>query len=102
MTIDRQSYRRLCVAAVWAFAVAAVALWVPLTWQTDPNQAGMHVLHVDFGALKPFRATWQSSANGFWLDISDVRAVALALSAVLTAAAVIAARTTYRCSHTPA
>jgi hypothetical protein len=102
MTIDRQGYQRLGIAAMWAFAIAAVALWVPLTWQTDPNQVGVHVLHVDFGALKPFRATWQSSANGFWLDVSDIRAVALALSAVLTAAAVIAARTTYRWSHTTA
>jgi hypothetical protein len=81
---------------MWAFAIAAVALWIPLSWQADPNQPGAHVLHVDFGALKPFRATWQSSAAGFWFGFSEVRMWALALSAVLTTAAVIAARESYR------
>ncbi len=101
MNIDQHTYRRLCLVATWAFIVAAIALWVPWSWQTDPTQQGKYILHLTFGVLEPLRATWQSSADGFWLGFSGVRLVALLLSAVLTVAAVMAARETYRRGHTP-
>jgi hypothetical protein len=95
MNCNWRTDRRLHLVAATAFVLAAVALWVPLSWGPDPNRPGTH-FHLDFGVLKPLRATWESSAEGFWFAFSDVRVVALGLSAVLTAAAVIAARQNYR------
>jgi hypothetical protein len=93
MNIERWTDRRPYRLATWALVLATVTLWWPLSWERDPNPPGTH-LHVDFGVLKPLRATWQSSADGFWFAFSDVRGVALVLTAVLTAATLIAARET--------
>lgn len=87
--------RRLHLLAAAAFALAAVVLWLPLSWERAPNLPGAPS-HLDFGVLKPLRATWQSSAEGFWFAFTDVRIVALALSVVLTVAAIRAARESYR------
>ena len=95
MGIEQWDGRRLYRLATWSFVIAAVALWLPLSWGKAPNRPGTH-LSVDFGVLKPLRATWQSSADGFWFAFSDVRGVALVLTIVLTAAALIAARETAR------
>jgi hypothetical protein len=101
MNIEQWADRRLYRLATWAFALAAVALWLPMSGERDPNRPGTH-LHLDFGVLKPLRATWQSSADGFWFAFSDVRIAELVLSAVLTVAALIAARETYRRYGKPA
>jgi hypothetical protein len=95
MNIEQWADRRLLRLGTWAFLIAAAVLWLPLSWVQDPNQPGT-CFHLDFGVLKPIRATWQSSADGFWFAFSDVRIAALVLSAVLTAAALIAAHETYR------
>ena len=95
MNIEQWADRRFCRLAAYVFAIAAVALWFPLSWEKDPNRPG-NLFHLDFGVLKPLRATWQSSADGFWFAFSDLRIVALMLSTVLTVAALIAARESYR------
>jgi hypothetical protein len=95
MNNRRRTDRRLHLLAAAAFVLAAVALWLPLSWERDLNRPGTQ-FHLDFGVLKPLRATWQSSAEGFWFAFSDVRTVALGLSIVLTVAALIAARQSYR------
>lgn len=91
----RRTYRRFYILATWAFALATVALWFPLTWETIPGAPGTKI-NVDFGVLQPVRATWDSSPNGFWLAFTDLRLGAWVLSVVLTAAAILAARQTYR------
>ena len=95
MNTEQWADWRLYRLAAWVFVIAAVALWLPLSWEKDPNRPGTH-FHLDFGVLKPLGATWQSSADGFWFAFSDLRIAALLLSAVLTVAALIAARESYR------
>ena len=95
MNIEKWAGRRFYRLAAWIFIAAGVALWLPMSWEEDLNRPGTHI-YLDFGMLKPLRATWQSSANGFWFAFSNVRIVALAMSAVLTVAAVIAARESYQ------
>ena len=99
MTTDPTTRWRFYRLAMWAFAAAILALWLPLSWQSNPNAQGRHV-DVDFGVLAPLRATWESSPNGFWFVFTDLRWGAFALSAVLTVAALIAAREMYRKSRT--
>jgi hypothetical protein len=91
MTIDKRTYRRLLRLTAWAFLIAAGALWIPLSWQSRLDRPGTHI-DLDFGAMKPLRATWQSSADGFWFAFSGLRGGEFLLSAVLTAGAAIAAR----------
>lgn len=91
MTLSDQQLSRLSHFARWLFIIAVMALWVPLSWQANPNSPGTHV-DVGFGAIKPLQATWESSSNGFWFGFSDLRAGAFLLSVILTAAAIIAAR----------
>jgi hypothetical protein len=101
MQINPRTYRRLRQVAAWAFVVAAVSLWAPLSWQTDPHQPGKYVLHLGIGVLEPLRATWQSSADGFWFGFSEVRIVPLLLSEILTLAAILAAREQFRNCRPP-
>ena len=98
MNIDQRMHRRFHFFAAWAFVIAALALWVPISWEADRMQPGT-LIHVDLGVLKPLRVTWHSSADGFWFGFSEVRGVAFALSAVLTAAVVVAAREMFRRSR---
>ena len=91
MTFSDQRLLRLSQFAKWLFIIAVIALWVPLSWQANPNTPGTHV-DMEFGAIKPLQATWESSADGFWFGFSDLRVGAFLLSVVLTAAAIIAAR----------
>jgi hypothetical protein len=99
MHIDQTTYRQLWNMAKWAFVIGIAALWLPLSWQTLPNQSGTHTVHLDLGVLQPLRATWQSSAAGFWFGFSEVRFLALALTTVFTVAALTAVReSTRRCA----
>lgn len=98
MKHEQRTYRRFYLLATWAFALATVALWFPVSWESAANGPGT-VIHVDFGVLRPVRATWNASADGFWLAFSDLRVGAWVLSLVLTAAAILAARQTYRQSR---
>lgn len=94
MNIEKWGGPRFYRLAAWVFVIAGVALWVPLSWEKDLNRPGTQI-HLDFGVLKPLRATWQSSADGFWLAFSNVQIAALLLSTVLSVAAFIAARESY-------
>jgi hypothetical protein len=80
-----------------ALVISIVALWAPVSWQSLANQQGEHVgngasiTHIELGALRPLRLSWESSPNGFWLGFSAVRVFPMFLTVTLTAAAAVVA-----------
>lgn len=84
-------------SATLALLVAVVSLWFPLSWQITADQPGAfvgegaRVVHIEIGVLRPLRLTWESSAQGYWLSVTAVRAFPLFLSVTFTLSAAIAA-----------
>jgi hypothetical protein len=73
--------------ATIAFVVAAVSIWVPQAWDTQPRQPLGHVTRIEVGLLQPLTFTWQSWAEGVQFQVVGVRPLPLLGSALLTLAA---------------